>query len=151
LEDADALITTAHDLGMRVVVDLVPNHSSSEHEWFQAALASPPGSPERGRYIFRDGRGPGGDEPPNNWPSVFGGPGWTRVTEADGSPGPCYLHLFDSPQPGHVWTNPEVGDEFVAILQFWCDPGVDGFRVDVANALVKEDGLPDFEGPPHAF
>ena len=151
LADADALIAGAHDLGLKVLVDLVPNHSSSEHEWFKAALAGPPGGPERGRYIFREGKGPEGDEPPNNWPSVFGGDGWSRVTEADGSPGQWYLHLFDSTQPDYDWTNPEIGDEFVSILQFWCDRGVDGFRVDVANALVKEEGLPDFDGPLQAF
>ncbi|PRY56348.1 alpha-glucosidase [Knoellia remsis] len=147
LGDADALISTAHDLGIKVLVDLVPNHSSSEHEWFRAALASEPGSPERGRYIFRKGRGTDGEEPPNNWPSVFGGEGWTRVTEADGSPGEWYLHIFDTTQPDYDWNNPEVGDEFVEILKFWCDRGVDGFRVDVAHGLVKEEGLPDWDGP----
>nr|WP_245616939.1 glycoside hydrolase family 13 protein [Knoellia subterranea] len=147
LTDADALIDTAHDLGLKVIVDLVPNHSSSEHEWFRAALAAGPGSPERARYVFREGRGENGEEPPNNWPSVFGGEGWTRVTEADGSPGQWYLHIFDTTQPDYDWTNPEVGDEFASILQFWCDRGVDGFRVDVAHGLVKEEGLPDWDGP----
>ncbi|MEO6020429.1 MAG: glycoside hydrolase family 13 protein [Knoellia sp.] len=151
LDAADTLIATAHDLDLKVIVDLVPNHSSSEHEWFKAALAAAPGSPERGRYMFRQGKGENGEEPPNNWPSVFGGAGWTRVTEADGTPGEWYLHLFDTTQPDYDWTNPEVGDEFVSILDFWCDRGVDGFRVDVANALVKEKGLPDFEGPLQAF
>jgi alpha-glucosidase len=151
LADADTLVATAHDLGLKVIVDLVPNHSSSEHEWFRAALAAAPGSAERGRYMFRDGKGEGGNEPPNNWPSVFGGAGWTRVTEADGTPGQWYLHLFDTTQPDYDWTNPEVGDEFVSILTFWCERGVDGFRVDVANALVKEEGLPDFDGPLQAF
>lgn len=147
LEDADSLIATAHDLDIRVIVDLVPNHSSNEHEWFTAALAAEPGSPERGRYIFREGKGEGGDEPPNNWPSVFGGDGWTRVTEADGTPGQWYLHIFDTTQPDYDWSNPEVGDEFASILEFWCDRGVDGFRVDVAHGLVKEEGLPDWDGP----
>jgi alpha-glucosidase len=138
LADADALVATAHDLGLRVVVDLVPNHTSSEHVWFQAALASEPGSPERARYLFRDGRGPDGDEPPNNWRSVFGGDAWTRVPD-----GQWYLHLFDTTQPDLDWRNPEVGDMFEDVLRFWLDRGVDGFRVDVAHGLVKEASLRD--------
>ena len=98
LDDADAMVATAHDLGLKVLVDLVPNHTSSEHAWFRAALAAGPGSPERERYIFRDGRGANGEEPPNNWPSVFGGRGWTRVTEADGIPRPVVpAHLRRHP------------------------------------------------------
>jgi alpha-glucosidase len=143
LADADALITEAHRLGLRVFVDLVPNHTSSEHAWFRAALAAGPGSPERGRYLFRDGRGPGGDEPPNNWHSTFGGPAWTRVTEADGSPGQWYLHLFDETQPDLDWTNPEVRAEIEDVLRFWLDRGVDGFRIDVAHGMAKAPGLPD--------
>jgi alpha-glucosidase len=147
LEDADTMITTAHDLGLKVVVDLVPNHTSSEHRWFQEALASPPGSPARDRYVFRDGRGEDGDLPPNNWPSVFGGRGWSRVTEADGSAGQWYLHLFDVTQPDLNWRNPDVREEFHSILRFWVDRGVDGFRVDVAHGLVKKPDLPDWHGP----
>ena len=143
LGDADALIARAHELGLRIIVDLVPNHTSSEHPWFQAALAAGPGSPERARYLFRDGRGPGGDEPPNNWASVFGGAAWTRVTEADGRPGQWYLHLFDSSQPDLDWRNPEVGDMFEDVLRFWLDRGVDGFRIDVAHGLLKEASLRD--------
>lgn len=143
LADFDALLTEAHDLGIRVIVDLVPNHSSDQHVWFQAALAAAPGSPERARYMFRDGKGADGNEPPNNWESVFGGPAWTRTTNPDGSPGQWYLHLFDSSQPDFDWANPEVQDEFRSILRFWLDRGVDGFRVDVAHGLVKSDGLPD--------
>lgn len=138
----DALTTRVHELGMRIIVDIVPNHSSSEHPWFQAALASPPGSPERGRYIFRDGR-EGGELAPNNWQSLFGGPAWTRVMEPDGSPGQWYLHLFDTSQPDFDWTNPEVREELEDVLRFWLDRGVDGFRIDVAHGLVKADGLPD--------
>jgi len=138
LADADELVATAHELGVRVVVDLVPNHTSSEHEWFRAALASPPGSPERGRYLFRDGKGPDGSEPPNNWRSVFGGPAWTRLPD-----GQWYLHLFDSTQPDLDWRNPEVGDLFERVLRFWLDRGVDGFRVDVAHGLLKEESLRD--------
>jgi alpha-glucosidase len=144
LADADALIGRAHELGLRVLIDLVPNHTSSEHAWFRAALASAPGSPERARYIFRDGRGPGGSQPPNDWASNFGGPAWTRVTEADGRPGQWYLHLFDVTQPDLDWTNEEVRQEFDDVLRFWLDRGVDGFRVDVAHGLVKEAGLPDW-------
>jgi alpha-glucosidase len=144
LAAADRMVERAHQLGLKVVVDLVPNHSSDEHPWFQAALAAGPGSPERERYLFRDGRGADGSEPPNDWRSVFGGTAWTRVTEADGSPGQWYLHLFDSKQPDFNWSNPQVREEFLSILRFWLDRGVDGFRVDVAHGLVKRDGLPDW-------
>ncbi len=145
LADADALIARARSLGIRVIVDLVPNHSSSEHPWFQAALAAAPGSPERARYLFRDGKGEHGELPPNNWLSVFGGDGWTRVTEADGSSGQWCLHLFDTTQPDFDWTNADVRAEFESILRFWLDRGVDGFRVDVAHGMVKAPGLPDGE------
>jgi alpha-glucosidase len=142
LGDADKLIAEAHELGLKFIVDLVPNHTSSEHPWFRAALAAGPGSPERGRYLFRDGKGPGGAEPPNSWTSRFGGCSWTRVPD-----GQWYLHLFDTTQPDLNWSNPEVRDEFVAILRFWLDRGVDGFRVDVAHGLVKEDNLAEWVGP----
>lgn len=143
LADVDVLLARAEELGLAVVIDLVPNHTSSEHPWFQAALAAGRGSPERARYLFRDGRGKDGELPPNNWRSGFGGPGWTRVTEPDGSPGQWYLHLFDVTQPDLDWTNPEVAAEFEAVLRFWLDRGVAGFRVDVAHGLVKTPGLPD--------
>ncbi|WP_432534690.1 glycoside hydrolase family 13 protein [Kineococcus arenarius] len=146
LADFDAMLARAHALGLRVIVDVVPNHTSDEHTWFRRALAAPAGSPERARYVFRDGRGPGGSEPPNNWRSIFGGPAWTRVAEPDGAPGQWYLHLFDARQPDLDWTNPEVRDEFEDVLRFWLDRGVDGFRVDVAHGLVKADGLPDWDG-----
>jgi alpha-glucosidase len=149
LADADAMIIRAHELGLKVIVDLVPNHTSDEHAWFKAALAAAPGSPERDRYIFRDGLGADGSEPPNDWNSVFGGAGWTRVTEADGSPGQWYLHLFDAKQPDLNWDNPEVRAEFEAILRFWLDRGIDGFRVDVAHGLVKEPGLPNYDAELH--
>jgi alpha-glucosidase len=147
LEDADALIAEAHALGLKFIVDLVPNHTSNEHAWFQAALASPPGSPQRNRYHFHDGRGENGDEPPNRWRSVFGGAAWERVTEADGTPGQWYLHLFDVTQPDLNWANPDVRDEFVSVLKFWLDRGVDGFRVDVAHGLIKEKDLTDWHYP----
>ncbi len=145
LADFDILLERAHDLGLRVIVDVVPNHSSSEHRWFQEALAAGPGAPERDRYLFREGRGADGGEPPNNWLSMFGGPAWTRITESDGTPGPWYLHLFDSTQPDFNWTNPWVADRFDEVLRFWFDKGVDGFRIDVAHGLTKEPSLPDVE------
>ncbi|HEX6151518.1 glycoside hydrolase family 13 protein [Nocardioides sp.] len=134
LAAADELLATAHDLGLRVVVDLVPNHTSSEHPWFRAALAAGPGSAERARYLFRESP----DGPPNNWGSVFGGPAWTRVED-----GQWYLHLFDTTQPDLDWRNPEVAALFEDVLRFWLDRGVDGFRIDVAHGLFKESGLRD--------
>jgi alpha-glucosidase len=177
LGDADTLIARAHELGLRVIVDLVPNHTSDQHPWFQAALAAPPGSPARARYLFRDGKGEDGGEPPNNWHSVFGGPAWTRVTDhtAGSAAGgdrrqlaACalspetgsahraqwFLHLFDPTQPDLDWRNPEVGDMFESVLRFWLVRGVDGFRIDVAHGLYKEANLRDQErgtddpGPP---
>ena len=147
LDDFAQLENVAHDLGLKVIVDLVPNHSSSEHRWFREALAAPDGSVERARYIFRDGRGAAGELPPNNWESVFDGPAWTRTTDHDGSPGQWYLHLFDSSQPDFDWENPWVRDQFLDILRFWLDRGVDGFRVDVAHGLIKAPGLPDYTPP----
>lgn len=148
LDDFDAMRDEAHALGLKVIIDLVPNHSSSDHPWFQEALAAGPGSPERARYIFREGKGKLGELPPNNWNSVFGGPAWTRITEEDGTPGPWYLHLFDTSQPDFDWTNPWVHEKFRDILRFWLDRGVDGFRVDVAHGLVKVAGLPDYTPDP---
>ncbi len=150
LADFDAMLEGAHARGIRVIVDLVPNHSSDQHVWFQAALAAAPGSPERARYMFRDGLGENGELPPNNWESVFGGPAWTRVVEPDGSPGQWYLHLFDSSQPDFDWSNEGVREGFRGVLRFWLDRGVDGFRVDVAHGLVKKDGLPDYTPPADA-
>ena len=150
LPDFDAMLAKAKAHGIRVVIDLVPNHSSDQHVWFQEALATPPGSPERERYMFREGKGESGELPPNNWESLFGGPAWTRVTEADGTPGQWYLHLFDSTQPDWNWSNPEVTEEFRRILRFWLDRGVDGFRVDVAHGLVKDPALPDYTSPDDA-
>ncbi|WP_374976368.1 alpha-amylase family glycosyl hydrolase [Microbacterium trichothecenolyticum] len=150
LADFDDMLAAAHGRSIRVIVDLVPNHSSDQHEWFQQALAAAPHSAERARYMFRDGKGRNGELPPNNWESVFGGPAWTRVVEADGEPGQWYLHLFDSSQPDFDWSNEEVREEFRRILRFWLDRGVDGFRVDVAHGLVKAEGLPDYIPNPEA-
>jgi Glycosidases len=140
----DALLAAAHDRGLRVVMDLVPNHCSAEHPWFQAALAAPPGSPERERFIFRTGRGPAGEQPPNNWRSVFAGPAWTRVGQTD----QWYLHSFDPSQPDFNWRNEEVRAYFDDVLRFWFDRGVDGMRIDVAHMLVKHPDLPDWPFPP---
>lgn len=145
LGEAEHLVTQAHRLGLKVIIDLVPNHSSDQHRWFIEALASPPGSRERLRYIFKDGQGVSGEEPPTDWRSVFGGSAWKRVNEADGSPGQWYLHLFDATQPDFNWDNPEVREEFERTLRFWLDRGVDGFRVDVAHGLIKDPQFPDWD------
>jgi alpha-glucosidase len=143
LADADEMIARAHELGMKVVVDVVPNHTSDRHAWFREALASPPGSPARDRYVFRDGRGPDGSQPPSDWMSHFGGPAWTRVPD-----GQWYLHLFAREQPDLDWANQEVREDFLHTLRFWSDRGVDGFRVDVAHALAKDlsEPLRDYGG-----
>ncbi|ART69144.1 alpha-amylase [Mycobacterium dioxanotrophicus] len=140
LEALDRLLDAAHARGIRITMDLVPNHTSSAHPWFVEALANPA---RRDRYIFRDGGGPDGSLPPNNWISIFGGPAWTRVTEPDGTPGQWYLHLFDAAQPDLNWDNPEVFDDLEKTLRFWLDRGVDGFRIDVAHGMAKPPGLPD--------
>ncbi|MDO3683114.1 glycoside hydrolase family 13 protein [Micromonospora sp. C28ISP2-4] len=138
LTDFDEMITDAHALGLRIIVDMVPNHTSSAHPWFTAALAAGPGSPERERYLFADGKGEQGELPPNDWESIFGGPAWTRVVD-----GQWYLHLFDPAQPDLNWRHPEVRAEFEDVLRFWLDRGVDGFRIDVAHGMIKAEGLPD--------
>jgi alpha-glucosidase len=136
----DALIADARGHNIRVLVDLVPNHTSDRHAWFQAALAAGPGSAERERYVFRDGRGHAGNEPPNNWTSNFGGPAWTRVPD-----GQWYLHLFAPEQPDLNWEHHEVAEDLAATLRFWLDRGVDGFRIDVAHGMAKAPGLPDMD------
>ena len=143
LEDFDAMVTRAHELGLLVLIDLVPNHTSNQHQWFKDALNEVEGSAERDFYHFKDGRGENGELPPNNWLSLFGGPAWTRITNADGTAGQWYLHLFDSSQPDLNWANPKVQEAFEDILRFWLDRGVDGFRVDQPHAMAKAAGLPD--------
>jgi alpha-glucosidase len=148
LDDVDELVAQAHARGIRILMDIVPNHTSSEHPWFQELLASGPGSPAWDRFIVREGTGPDRETPPNNWRSVFHGSGWSRIRTPDGEPtGYWYLHLFDDTQPDLNWENEEVRAEFRDILRFWFDRGIDGFRIDVAHGLVKEDGLPDFDYP----
>src|SRR5262245_46997013 len=136
LAEAEQLIAEAHGHGLRVILDIVPNHTSDAHEWFQAALQTDPGSPERARFWFRDGRGPDGAFPPNDWKSVFGGTAWARLHDDEGVPEQWYLHLFAPEQPDLNWSNPEVRTEFEDILRFWFDRGVDGFRIDVAHGLA---------------
>lgn len=132
LDEFDQMVEALHGAGIRVIVDIVPNHSSDQHVWFQQALAAGPGSPERARYIFRDGLGEDGSQPPADWTSMFGGPAWTRVPD-----GQWYLHLFATEQPDFNWDNEEVREDFRKTLRFWSDRGVDGFRIDVAHALSK--------------
>jgi alpha-glucosidase len=156
LADFDTLVAALHDAGIKVVVDIVPNHSSNRHPWFQQALAAPKGSPERDRYIFRDGLGPDQKLPPSDWPATFGGSAWEPVGD-----GQWYFHLFAPEQPDWNWNNPEVRDDFLDTLRFWSDRGVDGFRVDVAFGLAKDfsaDPLPTAAelrtipaGPTHPF
>ncbi|MFC8076885.1 glycoside hydrolase family 13 protein [Streptomyces sp. NPDC057307] len=143
LAEAEALIAEAHTHGLRVLVDLVPNHCSDQHPWFRQALADGPGSPLRDRFWFVPGRGAHGELPPNDWQSYFGGAAWTRVTEPDGTPGPWYLHMFAPEQPDLNWEHRDVRAEFEDILHFWLRKGVDGFRIDVAHGLAKKPGLPD--------
>lgn len=150
LADFDELIGALHAVGIRMFVDIVPNHSSDQHEWFQAALAAGPGSAERERYIFRKGLGENGELPPSDWPSHFGPTAWTRLPDGD-----WYLHLFAPEQPDFDWDHPEVREDFLRTLRFWSDRGVDGFRVDVAHALTKDLSEPlrskpafiDFDNP----
>jgi alpha-glucosidase len=133
LEDFDRMITALHAAGIKLIADIVPNHTSNRHVWFQEALASPKGSAARERYIFRDGLGPDGATPPSDWDSVFGGPAWERTPD-----GQWYMHIFAKEQPDLNWDNREVRDDFLTTLRFWSDRGVDGFRVDVAHALTKD-------------
>ena len=148
MDDVARMIRSAHDRGIRVLMDIVPNHTSSEHVWFQEALRSGPGSAAWDRYIIREGRGGDRELPPNNWRSVFHGAGWTQMADADGKPtGYWYLHLFDTTQPDVNWENEEVRAEFDSILRFWFDLGIDGFRIDVAHGLAKDPALPDLGRP----
>ncbi|MFT3888255.1 MAG: glycoside hydrolase family 13 protein [Arachnia sp.] len=139
LADFDAVIEALHAHDIRVIIDIVPNHTSNGHAWFREALAAGPGSSARERYHFRDGTGPDGAEPPTDWRSLFGGRAWTRVAD-----GQWYLHTFAAEQPDLNWSSPEVRAEFLDILRFWSDRGVDGFRVDAAHMLTKDmsDPLP---------
>jgi alpha-glucosidase len=148
LAEAEALIGEAHAHGIRIIVDIVPNHASDCHPWFTAALAAGPGSAARDRFWFRPGRGSHGELPPNRWQSIFGGPAWTRVTEPDGSAGEWYLHLFAPEQPDFNWGSADVRREFEDVLRFWFDRGADGIRIDSAALLGKDPDLPDLPDRP---
>ena len=144
LADAEEFIRQAHARGIKVIADLVPNHSSDQHRFFQAALSTPPGSPEWSRYHCVRGQGASGELPPNNWMSFFGGSAWSRVpTSTPAACGWWYLHLFDKSQPDFNWENADVAQEFNETMRFWLERGVDGFRVDVAPGLVKAKDYPD--------
>ncbi len=148
VDDAEALFADAHALGIRVIVDIVPKHTSNEHPWFKAALAGAQGGRERALYYFRRGRGPDGSAPPNNWPSSFGGPAWTCTGIGSNTPGEWYLHIHAPEQPDLNWADARVGQAFEEVLRFWFDRGVDGFRIDVARGLFKDPALPDLpDGP----
>jgi alpha-glucosidase len=140
LADFDRLVAALHQAGIRVIIDIVPNHTSNRHEWFVEALASPRGSAARERYIFRDGTGAGAAQPPADWTSAFGGPAWEPIGD-----GQFYLHYFATEQPDLNWENREVRDDFLTTIRFWSDRGVDGFRIDVAHGLAKrlEPDLPN--------
>ncbi len=140
------LLDATHAHGLKLLMDLVPNHCSDQHEWFQQARVAGPGSLERDRFLFRAGRGDGGRQPPNNWQSTFGGPAWTRIND-DPADGEWYLHSFDSSQPDFNWDNVDVVTMFDDVLTTWFDRGIDGFRIDVAYAMVKRAGLPDVDDP----
>ncbi|MGH1562350.1 glycoside hydrolase family 13 protein [Mumia sp. DW29H23] len=143
LDEAERLIADALDFGIRTIIDVVPNHISDAHEWFQAALAAEPGSPERERFWFRPGRGEDGGEAPNSWTSEFGGPAWSRAHRPDGTPEEWYLHLFSAEQPDLNWGHPDVRQEYEDVLRFWFDRGVSGVRIDSAALLAKDAALPE--------
>ncbi|WP_303325191.1 glycoside hydrolase family 13 protein [Actinomyces radicidentis] len=156
LEDFDEMSAALHAAGIRLMADLVPNHTSNRHRWFRAAMAGGPDAPERALYHVREGRGEHGEEPPSDWRSMFGGSIWERIDDVDdaGCPqtGPgtdrpyqWYLHVFAPEQPDLNWDNPAVREDFEETLRFWCDRGVDGFRVDVAPGMAKD--ISDLDRP----
>ncbi len=138
LADFDEMLNKLHEAGIRVFVDIVPNHSSNRHEWFKEAIAAEPGSAARNRYIFRDGKGANGELPPTNWPSHFAPSAWSHESTQGGKHNQWYCHLFAPEQPDFNWDNREIEDDFLKTLKFWADRGVDGFRIDVAHALKKD-------------
>lgn len=148
LEILDRLVAEAGKRNIKIVLDIVPNHCSIDHAWFREAVSAGRGSAERERFYFREGIGPNGDEPPNNWLSLFGGSAWTRITEPDGTPGQWYLHVFDAGQPDFNWEHPDVQQHFDDVLTFWLDRGVEGFRVDAVTVVGKTPGLPEGPTPP---
>ena len=135
MEDFDRLLDGAHSRGMRLIMDLVVNHTSDEHPWYQAAL-SDESSPYRAYYFFR--KDDGSRTPSNNWTSFFSGPAWNYVEGSDS----WALHLFSKKQMDLNWDNPDVRRDVIAMVNRWLDKGVDGFRMDVINYISKEEGLP---------
>ena len=146
LAGAELLIAEAREYGIRTIVDIVPNHVSDQHLWFQEALAAEPGSPARARFWFREGRGENGEKMPTQWVSSFSGDTWTRTMNADGTPGEWYLHLFTPEQPDLNWDHPDVRAEHEDILRFWFDRGAAGIRIDSAAFLTKDPTLPELVG-----
>jgi alpha-glucosidase len=151
LADFDALIAEAHRLGIRLLVDIVPNHTSTENELFRQAVAAGPGSPERELFHFVESPDATGETPPNNWISVFGGMSWSRADPHSTVDTQWYLHLFSPGQPDWNWENPKVWDYFDGVLRFWFDRGADGIRIDVAHGLFKAEGLPDSPSVPEVI
>ncbi len=150
MADFDALLARAHALGLKLIVDFVPNHSSDQHPWFLESRSSRT-NPKRNWYLWRDPAPDGG--PPNNWMSHFGGSAWTL----DQTTGQYYCHSFLKEQPDLNWRNPEIKEAIFAALRFWLEKGVDGFRMDVLWLLVKDDQFrdnppnPDFDGAGNSF
>ena len=138
LADFDEMLAKLHEVGIRVFVDIVPNHSSNLHEWFKEAIAAEPGSAARNRYIFRDGKGANGELPPTDWPSHFAPSAWTHESKMGGKHNQWYCHLFAPEQPDFNWDNREIEEDFLKTLKFWADRGVDGFRIDVAHGMKKD-------------
>jgi alpha-glucosidase len=134
----ERFVSAAHEQGLRVIVDFVPNHTSDRHPWFVEARTGRD-SPKRDWYVFVDGRGPDGQEPPNNWASMFSGSAWVR----DERSGQWYLASFYPQQPDLNWANPEVRRAMHDVLRTWLDRGVDGFRIDVVHRLGKDPELRD--------
>jgi alpha-glucosidase len=150
LEDFNEMNTALKAAGIKVIVDVVPNHCSNDHVWFQDALKAGKGSEERRRFHFYDGWfsilyidlinsfvgiGPGKDQPPQDWQCTFGGPAWSPSGTGDGQ---WYLHSFDSSQPDWNWDHPDIVADFLKTIKFWADRGVSGFRVDVADSCKKQ-------------
>jgi alpha-glucosidase len=140
LADFDRLLARAHQLGLKVVIDFVPNHTSDQHPWFRESRSSRD-NPKRDWYTWRDPKPDG--SPPNNWLAVFGGPSWTF----DKTTGQSYMHSFLPQQPDLNWRNPDVKAAMFDVIRFWLDRGVDGFRVDVAHYVMKDPELRD--NPPN--
>lgn len=141
MEDFDALLAEVHDRGMKLIIDLVPNHTSDEHQWFIESRQSKD-NPKRDWYIWRDGKD---GEEPNNWESIFGGSAW----QYDEQTNQYYLHVFSTKQPDLNWENPEVREAIYGMMNYWLDKGIDGFRIDAISHIKKRPGFPDLPNPDH--